>query len=144
MKKIIFLLCLVFFLNLPSLLFSQGDFSEGIDYNAVYIQRGENAADVLHINFFTVRPSAATAERIVINHLKALGQRSKNVKNIIGSAFYSANGSDGSYSKIKFGASLGAYVWVDKAGRAMTFPSYMAYLKKARDQKRAAARAGKT
>jgi hypothetical protein len=139
MKKIVCSFVLVFMFSI----FSFADYTEGIDFEISYKQKETGYSNTMHINFFTVRPPAVIAERMVINYLKAYGSRNKN-KNILGSAYYSAGGRDGSYSKIKFNNSLGAYVWVSKVGRVMSFPSYMYYLKKVRGQKIQAARTATT
>ncbi|MDR3048448.1 MAG: hypothetical protein LBV16_01185 [Elusimicrobiota bacterium] len=137
MKKV-FLSIIVLILSFSVVSF--GDYVSGTDYVIDYKRKSEGMADTLHINFITTRPPAATAERLVMNHLAEYGKRVRG-KNIIGSAWFSANGADGPFSKIKFNDTMASYAWISATGRVVTFSAYIAHLKKVKDNKRIAARA---
>ncbi|MDR3243669.1 MAG: hypothetical protein LBT79_02850 [Elusimicrobiota bacterium] len=136
MKKIILtVLTLLFTISLTAF----GDFIKGADYNIDYKRKVAGMADTIHINFFTAKPSPATAEKIVMSHLREYGQRTKG-KNIIGSAWFSPNGESGSFSKIRFTDTSASYVWINRTNRIVTFSAYVSYLKREKERRRIAVR----
>ncbi|MDR0617493.1 MAG: hypothetical protein LBG23_01790 [Endomicrobium sp.] len=116
---------------------------ENIDYFVDFQEQTINMAAILHINFISVFPDVDQAEEIVKQQLKKYGnlitqndhfistiKAEKRYKNIIGSAWYVNELDPANPIKIKFQKDLGAYVWIGKTKTIVTFPKYMAFLKK--------------
>lgn len=57
-------------------------------------------------------------------------------KNLIGSVWYQENGDPEKMVKVKFKEDVSAYVWLEKTKRIVSFPNYIAFLKKERDDKK--------
>ena len=60
----------------------------------------------------------------------------KVYKNLIGSVWYPENGDPEQMAKVKFKEDVSAYVWLEKTKRIVSFPNYIAFLKKERDDKK--------
>lgn len=60
----------------------------------------------------------------------------KVYKNLIGSVWYPENGDPEQMVKVKFKEDVSAYVWLEKTKRIVSFPNYIAFLKKERDDKK--------
>ncbi|MDR3125280.1 MAG: hypothetical protein LBU10_05385 [Endomicrobium sp.] len=116
---------------------------ENTDYFVDFQEQTTNMAAILHINFISVFPDVDQAEEIVKQQLKKYGnlitqnshfistiKAKKRYKNIIGSAWYVNELDPANPIKIKFQKDLGTYVWVGKTKTIVTFPRYMAFLKK--------------
>jgi hypothetical protein len=112
------------------------NFKENSDYLLEFNEKPHKMASVLHIKFITIIPEPLEAAEIVKQYLeiygnKLAGEKSSEHKNIIGSVWYMDEKSK-EFVKIKFQKDLGAYVWIGKTKKIVTFPNYMAFLKKAR------------
>ncbi|MDR1721220.1 MAG: hypothetical protein LBR09_02375 [Endomicrobium sp.] len=148
MKKEIFVAIisiLIFSINA----FCIKDLAEKIDYFIEFQEKPPEMAAVLHVNFIKVMPEPKEAEKIVKQQLKIYGNKlishkkerlatKKGIKykNIIGSAWYANETNSGNYIKIKFQKDLAAYVWLGKIRKIVTFPDYISFLKKEKDNKK--------
>jgi hypothetical protein len=106
---------------------------ENTDYFVDFQEQTTNMAAILHVNFISVFPDVDQAEEIVNQQLKKYGNlitQTGHYKNIIGSAWYVNELDPANPIKIKFQKDLGAYVWIGKTKTIVTFPRYMAFLKK--------------
>jgi hypothetical protein len=141
MKKFFIILILLF--SFAAVAFCLRNFIEGTDYIVDFQEKSPEMAATLHINFIGVIPEPAEAEKIVKTQLKIFGNElvsgnksthliKKNIryKNIIGSAWYANNSDPANPIKVNFQEDLEAYVWIGKTKTIVTFPDYMAFLKK--------------
>ncbi|MDR1926244.1 MAG: hypothetical protein LBQ13_00960 [Endomicrobium sp.] len=116
--------------------FCSRELTEKIDYFVEFKEKSPEMAAVLHVNFINFMPESKTAEDIVKQQLKIYGNRLKSpAKNIIGSGWYINEADPANPVKIKFQKDLGAYVWIGRIKNIVTFPSYINFLKKARNRK---------
>jgi hypothetical protein len=147
MKKYFFAttLTLIFSANV----FCSRDFVEKTDYFVEFQEKSPKMAAVLHVNFTSDIPEPKEAEEIVKQQLKAHGnmlaanKKVAKYKNIIGSAWYVNKTYSANPVKIKFQKDLGAYVWLGKTKRIVTFPDYMSFLKRERNNKKIRDKAAK-
>ncbi|MCA6084966.1 hypothetical protein [Candidatus Endomicrobiellum agilis] len=129
--------------------FCFGDFVEKTDYFVEFQEKLPKMAAVLHVNFTRDIPEPKEAEEIVKQQLKAYGntiaanKKSTKYKNIIGSAWYVNKTYSANPVKIKFQKDIGAYVWLGKTKRIVTFPDYMSFLKRERNNKKIKDKAAK-
>jgi hypothetical protein len=145
-KKVFFavLFTLIFYVNT----FCFKEFTEKIDYFVEFQEKSPEMAAVLHVNFTNI-PEPKTAEEIVKRQLKIHGdmlisnkkvyitlKKETKYKNIIGSAWNINESDPANPVKIKFQKDLAAYVWLGKTKQIVTFPSYMYFLKKERENKK--------
>ncbi|MDR2860539.1 MAG: hypothetical protein LBV66_01740 [Elusimicrobiota bacterium] len=116
-----------------------GELFEGLDYNVEYIAKPANMADVLHVNFISLMPSPSAAADIVKQQLQVYGEKQSR-KNIVGTAWHTITGDEKDLQKIKFSQDLGAYVWMGRSKRVVSFTNYLYILKRERDNQRKAQR----
>jgi hypothetical protein len=122
---------------------SYANLVENTDYSVDFQEKTSDMAAILHINFISIFPDVIHAEEIVKQQLKKYGsliiknnklvstvKTKKRYKNIIGSAWYRNELDPANPIKIKFKEDLGAYVWIGKTQTIVSFPTYMAFLKK--------------
>jgi hypothetical protein len=141
MKKFIIILILMF--SFATVAFCLRTFIEGTDYIVDFQEKSPEMTATLHINFIGIIPEPAEAEKIVKTQLKIFGnkliagnkvthliKKEMRYKNIIGSAWYANNSDPANPIKVKFQEDLAAYVWLGKTKTIVTFPDYMAFLKK--------------
>ncbi|MDR3256251.1 MAG: hypothetical protein LBT18_01115 [Endomicrobium sp.] len=147
MKKLVFVI--VFTLTFIANASCFREFVEKIDYFVEFKEKSPEMAAVLHVNFISIPPESKEAEEIVKQQLKIYGnmivshnkvfaivKKKTKYKNIIGSAWYINDIDPANPIKIKFQKDLAAYVWLGKTRKIVTFPNYMYFLKKERDNEK--------
>ncbi|MDR3281555.1 MAG: hypothetical protein LBS78_00805 [Endomicrobium sp.] len=150
MRKLIYIIVFIFEFSLNAHSFKK--FVEQIDYFIDFSEKPPEMASVLHVNFANVLPNPKEAEKIVRQQLRIYGnsiifrnnkafyeatKKKTNPKNIIGSAWYHINDTWHVTNpiKIKFQKDIAAYVWIAKTGEIVTFPNYLQFLKKEKNNR---------